>query len=329
MEGLTPEQRELLQRKWEAAQSAKNRPDFVLPIQEGKRDVRRPLFCCHPPLGVTGYYLNIARHLHPDQPVYGVDCPAFHEVRDPFDDIVEMAAYYNDAIRAIQPHGPYLLIGHSSASYIAYEMALQLIESGNEVPLLILLDSAAPYGPLSPIMDAFKVSGDALYESIEALFISVWCVSLGYNKPLTFTMDDLIPLSLAERYELAEQYLKGAGFLPQNATADMVRTVLRMIAYHARADASYHEKHTPDGSERRFEHRAVLLRCTEVTHWPGYDFSSQPDTSEFSNWDKFCSGPIDVIDIPHADHVSIVIEPAVKAVAEAMSPYLDQYATLQ
>ena len=125
--------------------------------------------CTHPPLGVTGYYINVVRHLDSSRPVYGIQSPAFCGLRDPFDRMEEMAAYYIDAMRTVQPQGPYLLAGHSSAAYIAYEMALQLEGQGEQVPLLAVIDSAAPYGPEGEIMEAFKSSD--LYESVEALFV--------------------------------------------------------------------------------------------------------------------------------------------------------------
>ncbi|MDX6271729.1 MAG: hypothetical protein QOD28_2952, partial [Acidobacteriota bacterium] len=58
--------------------------------------------------------------------------------------IEKMAAYYIESLRAVQPEGPYLLGGWSFGGLIAYEMAVQLAERGEEVPLLFLLDTGTP-----------------------------------------------------------------------------------------------------------------------------------------------------------------------------------------
>src|SRR5262249_57381994 len=52
-----------------------------------------------------------------------------------------MAATYRQALRMVQPEGPYLLAGSSMGGVIAYEMAQQLVEEGEEVAFLGLIDS--------------------------------------------------------------------------------------------------------------------------------------------------------------------------------------------
>jgi thioesterase domain-containing protein len=52
-----------------------------------------------------------------------------------------MAALYVEAIRKLQPQGPYLIGGYSSGGIIAFEMAQQLSRQGDEVGVLAMLDS--------------------------------------------------------------------------------------------------------------------------------------------------------------------------------------------
>jgi thioesterase domain-containing protein len=59
--------------------------------------------------------------------------------------IDDMAASYVERVREHQPHGPYLLGGMCAGGVIAYEMASQLVRSGEGVELLALLDSAKPH----------------------------------------------------------------------------------------------------------------------------------------------------------------------------------------
>ena len=52
----------------------------------------------------------------------------------------QMAAYHIKAIRAVQPEGPYYLAGGSFGGYLAYEMAIQLKEAGEEIGFLCIFD---------------------------------------------------------------------------------------------------------------------------------------------------------------------------------------------
>jgi thioesterase domain-containing protein len=94
-------------------------------------------------------YLELARQLGRDQPFYGLQdtslfTPQALDHSMPDIPIEKMAAYYIESLRAVQPEGPYLLGGWSFGGLIAYEMAVQLAERGEEVPLLFLLDTGTP-----------------------------------------------------------------------------------------------------------------------------------------------------------------------------------------
>lgn len=49
-----------------------------------------------------------------------------------------------ELLKSVQPHGPYLLSGHSIGGSVAYEIASRLRAAGEEVALLVLLDTPAP-----------------------------------------------------------------------------------------------------------------------------------------------------------------------------------------
>ena len=61
----------------------------------------------------------------------------------------EMVADYLGQIRAIQPAGPYHLLGWSFGGLVAYSLGSHLQLQGEQVPLLVLLDSYPP-GPVPP-----------------------------------------------------------------------------------------------------------------------------------------------------------------------------------
>ena len=112
-------------------------PPSLVPIQPGGS--KPPFFCVpgRPDDGAAVLGL-MARHLGPDQPLYGIQ----DGVRDPVMSIScgTSAARYVDQIRAVQPRGPYLLGGVSSGGLMAFEMANQLQIQGQQVALLALVE---------------------------------------------------------------------------------------------------------------------------------------------------------------------------------------------
>ena len=324
---LNPEQRELFMKGVKKLEKIDKIREFVITLQKGDSRHYKPVFCLHPPIGAIGYLINMVRYLHPNQPVFGIQSPAFCGIRDPFDNMEEMATYYIEAMRAIQPAGPYLLLGHSSGAYIAYEMAIQLQKEKVEMPLLTVVDEKAPVPEENTemsIMDIFK--REDLFESAEVMYFTAWAVSLAHGKELTFTLEDLLPLTTELRYGKVTEFLKHSGFVPQNANSDIVRVIMHMYASHSKAEELYLEKYKARRPSKVYNGHLVLFRCTEETTYEGTDITEPPDTSECANWDKFCSGPIDVIGIPDSNHVTIIMEPCVKFLGEHLQSYLDRVA---
>ncbi len=118
-----------------------------------------PLFCVHPGGGNVLTYRDLAIHLGPDQPVYALQARGLDGQQTPFTSVEEMAAYYVNAVRDVQPGGPYYLGGLSAGGDIAWEMALQLQAQGEEVALLVLFDTYGPGYPqlLPPIPRCLSV----------------------------------------------------------------------------------------------------------------------------------------------------------------------------
>ena len=92
--------------------------------------------------GILWGYSNLAAHLSMDQPVYGLEPYAFKS--DKTVTVEQMAVRYAKDLCAFQSKGPYYLGGYCFGGYVAYEMARYLESQGEQVALLLLLDSAAP-----------------------------------------------------------------------------------------------------------------------------------------------------------------------------------------
>ena len=106
--------------------------------------MRPPLFCVH---GAGGNVLNfkiISDGLGPEQPFYGLQAQGVDGRLPALPTIEAMAAQYVEAIRTVDPHGPYQLAGYSAGGVIALEMAQQLKKAGAQVALLAMIDTLMP-----------------------------------------------------------------------------------------------------------------------------------------------------------------------------------------
>jgi thioesterase domain-containing protein len=111
----------------------------MLPLRTtGKQS---PLFCIHPAGGLATVYQILAAHLDPDIPVYGLQAKGVERSEPPHNSIEDMARCYIEAIRTIQPDGPYRLLGWSFGGTVALEMASQLESSGAIVEAIVLIDT--------------------------------------------------------------------------------------------------------------------------------------------------------------------------------------------
>ncbi|MBE7162268.1 MAG: amino acid adenylation domain-containing protein, partial [Williamsia herbipolensis] len=99
-----------------------------------------PLFCVHPAGGLAWMYGGLAPFL-PDRPVHALQDPAVVAAEPAPESIEDYAQRYVAEIRAVQPHGPYHLLGWSLGGHIAHAMAEQLEAAEEEVAVLGLLDT--------------------------------------------------------------------------------------------------------------------------------------------------------------------------------------------
>ncbi|MGE5400377.1 MAG: amino acid adenylation domain-containing protein, partial [Ignavibacteriales bacterium] len=107
---------------------------------------KEPLFFIHPSGGSVHWYTELAKHIDPSTPFYGIQAIGI-DGKDELDDSIEiMASRYLDIIMRKQPEGPYNIGGWSFGTIVAFEVACQLMELGRNVGLLALLDN----GPFLP-----------------------------------------------------------------------------------------------------------------------------------------------------------------------------------
>ena len=113
--------------------------DLVGVNTEGSRS---PLFGVCGRFGYAVRLLLVGRKLGADQPCYGLQPPGMDWEAAGCRTIPEIASHYLAQVRALQPEGPYRLLGTSFGGLVVYEMALQLRAAGQEVDLLVLVDTS-------------------------------------------------------------------------------------------------------------------------------------------------------------------------------------------
>ena len=107
---------------------------------------KEPLFFIHGAGGLAFTVFEVGQALRGDRPVFVLQDPACDPAIEPARRIEDMAAALVDAVREVQPDGPYHLCGHSFGGLLAYEMAIQLRRAGQPVSFLGLLDTPTPPG---------------------------------------------------------------------------------------------------------------------------------------------------------------------------------------
>ncbi|MFC9435702.1 amino acid adenylation domain-containing protein [Nocardia sp. NPDC057030] len=207
----------------EAAALAASRPalaatlglDVVLPIRS---DGTEPaLFCIHPSSGISWSYLGFAQTLRPGRPIYALQAPDLSGREPSLRSIEEFADRYVREIRAIQPDGPYHLLGWSFGGVIAHAIAARLQASGGRVGLVALLDS-----------DTAEVDGDDVEQLTAGAFVNSFGAIFGIH-------DVPADATASAAAELIRDRLGGLAVVD----ADMIERLAESYNAAARARAGY------------------------------------------------------------------------------------------
>ena len=126
----------------------------LLQLREGTQTP--PLFLAHGLGGTAMDFFQLAKYIHTQRPIYGMQAKGTDGVDAPFDRIEDLAQFYIEAIQKLQPRGPYFLIGYSLGGLVMLEMAQRLIKTGEKVALLAMLESY-PYPRFLPLKERARL----------------------------------------------------------------------------------------------------------------------------------------------------------------------------
>jgi len=113
-------------------------PALVL-LKSGSKNP--PVFIAHGLGGSVMDFYQPVRLLESDHPIYGMQSRGIDGLEEPLDRIEDMAEFHLNAIKEVQPRGPYALMGYSLGGLVALEMAQRLSLKGEQVALLAMMDA--------------------------------------------------------------------------------------------------------------------------------------------------------------------------------------------
>lgn len=218
---------------------------------------RYPFFFAHPIGGNVLCYHELARQLGPDQPVYGLQAVGLSGEFPPLGSIEEMATRYLSELRTVQPQGPYHLGGWSLGGTIALEMAQQLRAQGEQVEVVVLIDT---FASLSEGDSGNGAEGEHEEISLMMRFLADLRGETRHNLPPP-AIDDLAPLThlvhldTEARITVLLERARAADLLPPTVTQEQARTLWRVFRANLRAASRY----TP----APYSGRVVLCYATE------------------------------------------------------------------
>jgi thioesterase domain-containing protein len=255
-------------------------------------------------------YTDLARHLGEGQPVYGIQARESNQDLAAHTRIEAMAAEYVEAVRAFQPAGPYRLGGWSMGGILAFEMARQLRQQGQEIALLALIDVEAPSGQPA--------------DYIWVVLLGSFALDLGLSiDKLRASWDEISALPPMGQLSRIAAEAKAADLAPPDMTLAEFRRLFDAFKTNAQTMRSY-----PGGA---YDGRLTFFRAERPLEYIGKQvpanyynhFDGRPNAEGIAagdptkGWGNWASGGVELHTVP-GDHYSVVREPHVKVLAEKL-----------
>ena len=252
-----------------------------------------PIFFVNPVGGTSLGFAALARALGADQPFYALQDFGLASATS----LTDLAHHYIEAIRSIQPSGPYLVGGYSFGGAIAFEIARQLHHCGEEIGLLALIDSASPARSIAWMNDLAS--------------------AMGLSDDLSCKHGEI------DNLEMITTGLRLHKLLPADMGETEVRQGVEMCLSMLRSATTYHPGF--------YSQRVLLFRAMENELMPPAGASESfilPDLARkrivevmedpTMGWKEFCSGPLDVHEV-QGNHFTIIRPPNVSQLADKLS----------
>jgi amino acid adenylation domain-containing protein len=251
-----------------------------------------PFFLAHPGGGNIFCYMELARQLGKDQPVYAFQSREV-EKGAAWPSIEQMAEHYVELLRGVQPEGPYSVGGLSLGGVVAFEMGRQLEAAGQKVSLLAILDVPAP-GTREILDDDDLV---LMLDFAEGMGLSPENISLPREQALKMSVQERLA------YVIEQGQLEGV--VPTDLTFATAERLWEVFQENLQAVMVYR-----GGS---YGGKVTLFRTAATATYFSEDHTM--------GWEELADGGVQVEDVP-GTHNTMVRTPHVKTLASRLSTHL-------
>ena len=220
--------------------------------------------------GVDGnvyLYVRLARELGPSQPFYAFEPPGVDGNEPPMRSIEALAARYLADLQAVQSEGPYFIGGFCIGGIVAFELARQLTNSGQDVALLALFETPSPSG----LTRWGRTLGTIRYKRDVWPARLRWLASQSWPQRISFVRSRLSRLSgrrspdrgwheqpmVRATYQAVHAYVRGVRTYPGRIVLFLGSPALRRAIYWRQLDWA----HVATGG---FEVRTGIDGCTDT-----------------------------------------------------------------
>ena len=276
---------------------------------------KTPFFWIHPVAGTVFPYYPVAYQLGSDRPIYGIQSSGLKGEKQLPKRVEDMADYYIEVIRSVQPQGPYLLAGWSLGTYIAYEMAIRLKQANQDVDLLVLFDVPPDWRTGYTIKDRWRITGFlvSMREWLPFLYDYLALIEVdetAYSPPSkdNYKTKDFISKIISwfrHRSQTTQFASKNSHTLTRT---EQVCITLRMLRiWLINVGALFWYKPSP------YESKVIFLKTKD----------SALEGDETWGWRELVKGGIDVHNVP-GNHMDLLRHPHAHTIAKILRQYLDR-----
>ncbi|NCQ97919.1 MAG: amino acid adenylation domain-containing protein [Microcystis aeruginosa L211-101] len=280
----------------------------LVPIQP--QGSKPPFFCVPGAGGRPFYFYHLGRCLGKDQPFYSFENDLYQQFGE-ITRIEDIASIYLQAMQDLQPQGPYFLGGHSYGGNVAFEMAQQLVNQGQQVALLAIIDSSAPTYKDKQILLDYINWDHARWLAEVSKGIEVYL-----DKTIDISYETLQLLTVEEQLKYALNFFKLANMLPPNAETRQLEKIVQAYKTSCLCLIDYLPKQIYPG-------KITIIRAREeLADDPNKDLIAGDCEDSSLGWSEFSTEPVE-IHFVLGNHVSIMVEPHVQILAEELKVCLE------
>jgi thioesterase domain-containing protein len=223
-----------------------------------------------------------------------------------------MATHYIEALRQVQPSGPYQIGGWSFGGLVAYEMAQQLHQVGEQVSLLAIMDTLAPISRNRPsLWDSLKFLFTTVTRSLYPFLLDYWSLITTANshagdRPWKRFTALLKQLRVPGQWRAAAEQATMIHLLPEETRFRMLDelTLHRMLRiFSANTQATLHYTPQPYPSS--------------VTLFSTYQHAKESEPT--LGWSQLAAS-VEVNPVP-GNHLTMLKKPHVQVLAAALQSY--------